>query len=45
MLIVKKWNFEFNPNKTEIMVLQKGRKLKATDRWRMNGRNVEIQVI
>ena len=34
----KNWKLKCNLNKSKVMVLKKGGKLKATERWRMMGR-------
>jgi Reverse transcriptase (RNA-dependent DNA polymerase). len=38
----KNWNLESNMNKYETTVFKKGGKLKATERWRMNGQSMKV---
>ena len=38
----KNWKLKCNFNKSKVMVFKKGRKLKATERWRMNGQNLKV---
>jgi hypothetical protein len=39
----KNWNLNFNSRKSHIMILKKGRKLKATEGWRANEQNLEVE--
>jgi hypothetical protein len=38
----KDWNLGRNLNKCKIMVFKKGGKLKVTERWKVNGQNIEV---
>jgi hypothetical protein len=38
----KKWHLKCNLNRAEIMIFQRGGKLKSTEKWRMNGQNTEV---
>jgi hypothetical protein len=38
----KDWNLRCNSSKCEIMVYKKGGKVKATERWKVNGQNKEV---
>jgi N6-adenosine-specific RNA methylase IME4 len=39
---LKNWNLNCNSRKSHIMVFKRGRKLKATEGWRINGQNLEV---
>jgi hypothetical protein len=38
----KDWNLRCNLSKFKIMVFKKGGKLKESERWRVNGQNIEV---
>jgi hypothetical protein len=38
----KDWNLRCNLSKCKIMVFKEGGKLKATERWKVNGQNIEV---
>jgi len=38
----KNWKLKCNINKSKVMVFKKGEKLKATERWRVNGQNLKV---
>lgn len=38
----KNWKLKCNLNKSKVVVFNKGGKLKAAERWRMNGQNLKV---
>jgi hypothetical protein len=38
----KNWKLKCNFNKSKVLVFKKGWKLKAIERWRVNGQNLKV---